>query len=126
MGCPGLSRHRAVQTAATHPDHAATHQPREAGLLHPVDGPGAPKLRGTAVDHFGGFLHREWRENDYLWGRLDTAEIIMGMIGHPGRNKHSDAAFHAILDAEEKNLTATRELISSLRHQQRARDESTS
>ena len=91
--------------------------PREAGLLHPVDGPGAPKLRGTAVDHFGGFLHREWRENDYLWGRLDTAEIIMGMIGHPGRNKHSDAAFHAILDAEETNLTATRELITALRHQ---------
>ena len=91
--------------------------PREAGLLHPVDGPGTPKLRGTAVDHFGGFLHREWRENDYLWGRLDTAEIIIGMIGHPGRNKHSDAALHAILDAEETNLTATRELITALRHQ---------
>jgi len=41
----------------------------------------------------------------------------MGMIGHPGRNKHSDTAFHAILDAEETNLTATRELITALRHQ---------
>ena len=80
----------------------------------------APAHRNCAAppfDHFGGFLHRKWRENDYLWGRLDTAEIIMGMIGHPGRNKYSDAAFHAILDAEETKLTATGELITALRHQ---------
>ena len=34
------------------------------------------KLAGELLFHFGGFLKREWRANDILWGRLDAAEII--------------------------------------------------
>ena len=37
------------------------------------------KLAGDALFHFGGFLKREWRANDILWGRLDAAETIVRM-----------------------------------------------
>lgn len=37
----------------------------------------AEKLRGTRLGHFGAFLEPEWRRNDILWGRLDTAEILI-------------------------------------------------
>jgi predicted acylesterase/phospholipase RssA len=40
------------------------------------------KLAGDALGHFGGFLKREWRANDLLWGRLDAAETIAGMLFH--------------------------------------------
>jgi patatin-related protein len=35
------------------------------------------KLAGTAMAHFGGFLKREWRQSDIMWGRLDAAELIV-------------------------------------------------
>lgn len=34
------------------------------------------KLAGIAFGAFGGFLNRDWREHDILWGRLDGAERI--------------------------------------------------
>ena len=41
------------------------------------DHPGAQKLAGTAMAHFGAFLDRSFRTNDILWGRLDGAERII-------------------------------------------------
>ena len=38
------------------------------------------KLAGDTLGHFGGFLDREWRENNLLWGRLDGAEILLRAI----------------------------------------------
>ncbi|NTW52847.1 MAG: patatin-like protein [Chlorobiaceae bacterium] len=38
------------------------------------------KLAGIALSAFGGFLDREWRRNDILWGRLDAAERIISAI----------------------------------------------
>ncbi len=38
------------------------------------------KLGGNALAHFGGFLDENWRLNDILWGRLDTAEIAVAKI----------------------------------------------
>ncbi len=38
------------------------------------------KVAGDALGHFGGFLKREWRENDIIWGRLDAAEVIVRII----------------------------------------------
>jgi hypothetical protein len=48
--------------------------------------PEGAKLKGTSWHHFGGFLAADWRENDYLWGRLDGAELILRTLraaGHP-------------------------------------------
>lgn len=42
------------------------------------------KLAGYAVQAFGAFLKREWRENDILWGRLDACErIVSAVLTHP-------------------------------------------
>lgn len=38
---------------------------------------GRRKLAGTQLMNFGAFFKKEWRENDMLWGRLDTAEILI-------------------------------------------------
>ncbi len=38
------------------------------------------KLAGYAVEAFGAFLKREWRENDILWGRLDACERIVSAV----------------------------------------------
>jgi len=38
------------------------------------------KLSGDTLGHFGGFLKKEWRANDILWGRLDAAEVIMRVL----------------------------------------------
>ena len=48
--------------------------PLAAGALRKPEG---GKLKGVSLHHFGGFLDAEWRENDYLWGRLDGAEILL-------------------------------------------------
>lgn len=47
------------------------------------------KLAGDMLGHFGGFLKREWRQNDLLWGRLDAAEIISRALL---REERSDSA----------------------------------
>jgi patatin-related protein len=41
---------------------------------------GHPKLRGHAIGAFGGFLDKQWRRNDILWGRLDGAERLIEMV----------------------------------------------
>lgn len=38
------------------------------------------KIAGDVLGHFGGFLRREWRKNDILWGRLDAAEMITRIL----------------------------------------------
>lgn len=37
----------------------------------------AKKLAGDTLFHFGGFMKKEWRNNDIMWGRLDAAELIV-------------------------------------------------
>ena len=38
------------------------------------------KLWGTHLGHFGAFGRREWREHDWLWGRLDGAAHLVRLI----------------------------------------------
>lgn len=35
------------------------------------------KLGGMQAGHFGGFLKRSWRANDWLWGRLDGVQHVI-------------------------------------------------
>ncbi len=58
--------------------------------------PDGGKLKGVSLRHFGGFIDAAWRENDYLWGRLDAAELLLRMLrssapGNPQRTP-ADAA----------------------------------
>jgi patatin-related protein len=48
--------------------------PLAATALRPVD---ETKLKGIALHHFAAFADAAWRENDYLWGRLDAVELIL-------------------------------------------------
>jgi hypothetical protein len=43
------------------------------------------KLAGMKLAHFGGFLKRSWRANDWLWGRLDGVEHVMRALVDPIR-----------------------------------------
>lgn len=45
------------------------------------------KVAGDTFFHFGGFLKREWRDNDIMWGRLDAAEIIVRTLCRKSENK---------------------------------------
>lgn len=45
------------------------------------DVPPDERLAGDTLAHFGGFLDRRWRENDILWGRLDSADILVKSLG---------------------------------------------
>lgn len=42
--------------------------------------PEGGKLKGVSLHHFGGFVDAAWRENDYLWGRLDGAELVLRLL----------------------------------------------
>ena len=86
-------------------------------LKPPPDEKGAPteKLKGIPVSHFAGFFNAKSRENDYLWGRLDGAELILRLLqevveskapskdGAQQRDKpipYLAAALRAVLDTE--------------------------
>jgi predicted acylesterase/phospholipase RssA len=47
--------------------------------LDDMDSPSA-KLSGLQVGHFGGFLKRSWRANDWIWGRLDGAWHLVHLL----------------------------------------------
>lgn len=90
--------------------------PLDATCLTAVDHDGkakddaCAKLDGTAIRHFGAFFEKAWRENDYLWGRLDGAELIMRLLARQSGAAPADltgllrAALTAILAAEQPAL----------------------
>jgi patatin-related protein len=93
--------------------------PLDATLLDLPD-PDKPKLAGMAVMHFGAFFKRDGRENDYLWGRLDGAERLIGLLlgddhSEEERAKWCRTAFAAIADEEGEVLTNATELLDKAR-----------
>jgi patatin-related protein len=59
-----------------------------------------PKLRGTEFHNFAAFFRQDWRENDYLWGRLDAAEILTRLINPSASNQELASAFTAVMNEE--------------------------
>jgi patatin-related protein len=76
--------------------------PRECNLLSWPD----PKVKGRQLAHFGAFTDREWRENDYLAGRLDGAErMISLLVGEEERaSLRSSAKLIGDLEAQAARL----------------------
>lgn len=87
----GLHEHSEVQVFRI--------SPADSGL-----NPRPDKLAGIRVGAFGGFLNRDWREHDILWGRLDGAERIVAalMSDRPAdqRQEWTDRLQGAILTEE--------------------------
>ncbi len=60
------------------------------------------KLMGVKFAHFGAFFSLEARQNDYLWGRLDGAERLIGLLlDAPPSPADVYPAFAAVLAEEE-------------------------
>ena len=89
--------------------------PYEARVLKT---PPAEKVKGKRLMHFWAFFDRTARENDYLWGRLDGAAHLIGILlgkDHPEYRTWCLRAFNAILDEDEAALTHVRETVQALR-----------
>jgi patatin-related protein len=90
--------------------------PGDVGLLPST----APKLSGMGMGHFGAFFDRGGRERDYLWGRLDGAERLIGMLlgGDADEEERADwcrQAFAAIAEEEEEELPEAAALLAEVR-----------
>jgi patatin-related protein len=48
------------------------------------------KLAGIRLNHFAGFYRSSWRENDFMWGRLDGAAGIARLLVDPERARALD------------------------------------
>jgi hypothetical protein len=97
--------------------------PQDAHTLKGFDG--IESLKGTGFSHFAAFLSRAYRENDYLLGRIHALDRLIDIVcdaaGLDGKARQIDVlalkkrGFARILDAEEKHLTHSSELIAGLR-----------
>jgi patatin-related protein len=80
-------------------------------------------LRGIEFYNFGAFFSRDYRENDYLWGRLHGAERMIDLVastvggGMPAEAVRTAkrAAFLAVLDEEETAGRCQRGLLDQIR-----------
>ncbi len=81
-------------------------------------------LKGSALNTFGAFFNRSWREHDYLWGRLTAADRLMRIVQSSIGSRVLAAEeeqrlkrnlFLAIVDEEAPHLKADPELISAVR-----------
>jgi len=89
--------------------------PLDTDRLEPSPARRRHKLRGIAIHHFGAFFFRGWRENDYLWGRLDGAERLITLLGQPQDDTIKDA-FRAIIAEEGPTLRRAKPLIKRVEH----------
>jgi len=67
------------------------------------------KLDGVSIGHFGAFFDQAWRENDYLWGRLDGAELAFRLLSRQSGTdldltEYLQTALMAILTSEKDDL----------------------
>jgi patatin-related protein len=97
--------------------------PRDSRTLEGFGGP--QSLKGLAFGHFAAFLSRAYRENDYLIGRLHAIDRLIDIICDSVELDAALAsidivdfkkrAFLKVLEAEEKHLRESTELIAALR-----------
>jgi patatin-related protein len=86
-----------------------------------IERDGSKKLKGTGLFHFAAFFDRAFRENDYLWGRLDAAERLVGLLledpnapGAPPDPAECRKVFSVILEEERTMLTKVKEMVQEL------------
>jgi hypothetical protein len=77
------------------------------------------KLDGVSIGHFGAFFDQAWRENDYLWGRLDGAELAFRLLSRQSGTdldltEYLQNALMAILTAEKDDLALVGKVWQSL------------
>ncbi|WP_285709933.1 patatin-like protein [Erythrobacter oryzae] len=109
----GLDEYNPVKIDRISPDDALSI--REGGT--------AATLRGIEFYNFGAFFSRDYRENDYLWGRLHGAErmidllasTVTGGVSAEALREGKRAAFLAVLEEEEIVGRCQRGLVEQIR-----------
>ena len=71
------------------------------------------KGAGMELARFGGFLKRSWRINDWIWGRLDAAQMLCLVALDPDRLSQLGTLMAAGLTRSEQ----ARDLLASLQQQ---------
>lgn len=89
-------------------------------------------LKGIGFARFAAFFSRTDRENDYLWGRLNSAERLVDFIVTSARHSHMSVGlditafkkrlFLSILEAERNHLTVSGDLLDQLENEINAID----
>lgn len=96
--------------------------PQDVHTLKGFDG--VKSLKGTGFGHFAAFLSRNYRENDYLLGRLHAIDRLIDIVCDAAAVKSDDKidilgikkrAFTRVLDVEERYLTHSKDLAAALR-----------
>lgn len=81
------------------------------------------RLKGTALNMFGAFFNRAWREHDYLWGRLNAADRLVSIVLAAVNDWRPDDLdeeairrdlFRAIVAEEAPHLKADPELLAGI------------
>jgi patatin-related protein len=126
-----------IPVARFSPTNATALKPPVEGkggkLRAPLENEQPPvKLKGIPVKHFAAFFATRSRQNDYLWGRLDGAELILRMLADVGLRQqqtttlatvggdetpappYAAEAFGAVL-ASESDLDLVKDLCDYLR-----------
>jgi patatin-related protein len=108
----GLDEYNPVRIDRISPDDARSI--REGGT--------AATLRGIEFYNFGAFFSRDYRENDYLWGRLHGAERMIDLVASTAGampdariRAAKRAVFMAVLEEEEIAGRCRRGLIDQVR-----------
>ncbi|MBA4045291.1 MAG: DUF3376 domain-containing protein [Erythrobacter sp.] len=109
----GIDEYNPVKIDRISPDDARSI--REGGT--------AATLRGIEFYNFGAFFSRDYRENDYLWGRLHGAERMIDLVASTvsgGMRAESvvaakRAVFLAVLEEEEIAGRCQRGLLDQIR-----------
>ena len=110
-------------------DRLAEYNPVKIDRISPDDarsireGGTMATLRGIEFFNFGAFFSRDYRENDYLWGRLHGAERMVDFVCstvdggvHPDSiHDFKRAAFLAIIDEELEVGRCQRGLLDQIR-----------
>jgi len=81
------------------------------------------ELKGKALNSFGAFFNRSWREHDYIWGRLHAADRLVsivlsaageGILPQDRVNQARARVFLAILEEERGKLSESSEEIERI------------
>ncbi|MFF5843850.1 DUF3376 domain-containing protein [Streptomyces massasporeus] len=76
---------------------------------------GDRKLYGVRFQHFAAFFSRDWRKNDFTWGRLDAAHHLLRLFTFDNEQQRRSAErrlHEAILAAEAPHGTIPREWMA--------------
>jgi patatin-related protein len=111
----GLDEFNPVRIDRISPDDARSI--REGGT--------AATLRGIEFYNFGAFFSRDYRENDYLWGRLHGAERMIDLVASTAGGAVPEdrlraakrAVFLAVLEEEEIIGRCQRGLVEQIRRE---------